>query len=368
MKFLISILFIFISITSTAQFLDTNGNLIIDGRKYLKSKVDTIGRKSGWEIYGTNTLTINQNTFSNWTAGGENSVSFIAKVDYELNYRKKRNLWDNRFIMEYGFLDNKTNGTRKTSDNINITSSYGYLLKKSWYLTSSVNFRSQFAPGYDYGTTPKTKKSNLFSPAYVTLGIGGNYNPSPDLSVSIHPITSRTTVVMDEDLKKKGNYGLREDGDALYFEIGAYIGARYKVKLFENVTYDNNIGLFSNYSNKPLHIDLVYAGVLNMKINNFMNTQLTINIAYDEDQIKATQFKQTLGIGLTYKIDSTKKKEKRRKNKKDIKEVTLDYIVAPYINNHKPIDSRIYNKIFEKDEVNESSIYLKSETILNELL
>ncbi|RLZ12320.1 DUF3078 domain-containing protein [Faecalibacter macacae] len=367
MRFLISILFIFISVFTSAQFLDTNGNLIIDGRKFLKSKVDTTGRKSGWEIYGTNTLTVNQNTFSNWIAGGENSVSFIAKVDYELNYRKKRNLWDNRIIMEYGFLDNKTNGTRKTTDNINITSSYGYLWKKSWYLTSSVNLRSQFAPGYDFGTTPKTKKSNLFAPAYLTVGVGANYNPTADLSLSIHPITSRTTMVLDKDLQKKGNYGLREDGDALYFEIGAYIGARYKFKVFENVTYDNNIGLFSNYSHKPLNIDLVYSGVLNMKINNFMSTQLTLNLAYDEDQIKKTQFKQTLGIGLTYKFDSTKKNEKKKNNRKDIIQPFSVFEKSPLQIIYKPIDMKHFQKVFEKDEVDETSIYLKSETILDEL-
>ncbi|HEY4539167.1 MAG TPA: DUF3078 domain-containing protein [Faecalibacter sp.] len=364
MKFLISILFVFLSICSSAQFLDTNGNLIIDGRKYLKSKVDTTGRKSGWEIYGTNTLTVNQNTLSNWIAGGENSVSFIAKVDYEFNYRKKRNLWDNRFILEYGFLDNKTNGTRKTSDNINITSSYGYLWKKSWYLTASTNLRSQFAPGYDYGTTPKTLKSNLFAPAYLTLGVGANYNPTADFSLSIHPITSRTTIVADEQLRKKGTYGLKEDGDVMYFEIGAYVGARYKFKVFENVTYDNNIGIFSNYSKKPLNVDLVYSGVLNMKINNFMTTQLTINVAYDEDQIKKTQFKQTLGIGLTYKIDSTKKKEKKKK--KEPIEPIKNIEIYPYIQNHKPLDMKSYRKVFEKDEVDESSIYLKSETVLDE--
>jgi len=362
MRFIILILFLFLSTLSTAQFLDTNGNLIIDGRKYLKSKVDTTGRKSGWEIYGANTLTVNQNTFSNWISGGENSVSFIAKVDYEFNYRKKRNLWDNRVIMEYGFLDNKTNGTRKTSDNINITSSYGYLWKKNWYLTGSVNLRSQFAPGYDFGTNPKTLKSNLFSPAYVSIGIGANYHPHANFSVSIHPITSRTTIIADKRLQKKGNYGLTKDNELLYFEIGAYIGARYKFKIMENVTYDNNIGLFSNYGNQPLNIDVVYSGVLNMKINNFMTTQLTLNLAYDEDQIKKTQFKQTFGVGLTYKFDNLNPKKKK---KKELVEPVLHIQKSTYINNHKPITPKEYLKIFDKNEVSSSSTYIKSETIHN---
>ena len=365
MKLIFSIIFLALSFFSSAQFLDTSGNLIIDGRKYLKSKVDTTGRQSGWEIYGANTLTVNQNTFSNWMAGGENSVSLNAKVDYEFNFRKKKHFWDNRFILEYGFLDNKTNGTRKTADNINITTSYGYLIKEKWYLTSTLNIRSQFAQGYDYGPTPKKKLSNSFAPGYITLGIGANYAPNANLSLSFHPITSRTTVVADKDLQKKGNYGLKNDGDVLLFEMGAYLGGRYKVKLFDNVTYDNTIGIFSNYSHKFYNLDIVYAGLLDMKINNFMSTQLTINLIYDEDQVKETQFKQALGIGLTYKIDSKKNKGKRKKRKKEIipyyEKSGISPLVLPKVNLRK----QNYERVFEKNTIDEKSTFIKSESIFN---
>lgn len=363
MRLIFSIIFLVLSLFTSAQFLDTSGNLIIDGRKYLKSKVDTTGRISGWEIYGANTLTVNQNTFSNWMAGGENSVSLNGKLDYEFNFRKKKHFWDNRFIFEYGFLDNKTNGTRKTADNINITTSYGYLLKEKWYLTSSLNIRSQFAAGYNYGTTPQTKLSNLFAPAYVTIGLGANYTPNANFSLSFHPITSRTTVVADKDLRTKGTYGLKNDGDTFLFEVGAYLGGRYKLKLFENVTFDNSFGLFSNYSHKFYNVDIVYAGLLDMKINNFMSTQLTLNLIYDEDQIKQTQFKQALAVGFTYKVDSTKKSEKKKRRKKEI---------LPYFDTSQPspiyiqkptMNRRNYDHVFDKNTIDEKSTYIKSESI-----
>ncbi|WP_291122339.1 DUF3078 domain-containing protein [Empedobacter sp. UBA7620] len=366
MRLIFSIIFLVLSLFSSAQFLDTSGNLIIDGRKYLKSKVDTTGRKSGWEIYGANTLTVNQNTFSNWMAGGENSVSLNAKTDYEFNFRKKKHFWDNRFIFEYGFLDNKTNGTRKTADNLNITTSYGYLIKEKWYLTSSLNIRSQFSTGYNYGTTPKTKLSNLFAPAYVTIGVGANYTPNSNFSVSFQPLTSRTTIVADKDLQKKGTYGLRNDGDTFLFEVGAYLGGRYKVKLFDNVTYDNNIGIFSNYSNKFYNLDIVYAGLLDMKINNFMSTQLTINLIYDEDQVAQTQFKQALGIGLTYKIDSTKKKDKKKRRKKEILPYFDTSGISPVKLPRIKLDKQNYDQVFDKNTIDEKSTYIKSESIFLE--
>jgi hypothetical protein len=70
-----------------------------------------------------------------------------------------------------------------------------------------------------------------------------------------------------------------------------------------------------------------------------------------------------LGIGLTYKIDSTKKKDKK---KKEPIEPIKNIEIFPYIQNHKPIDMKSYRKVFEKDEVDESSIYLKSETVLDD--
>gem|GEM_PF-255664 len=361
MRLILSTFFLILSLFSSAQFLDTSGNLIIDGRKYLKSKIDTTGRATGWQVLGTNTLTVNQNTFSNWLAGGENSVSLNGKVDYEFNFRKKKHFWDNRVIMEYGFIDNKTNGTRKTADNINLTTSYGYLLKENWYLSSSLNFRSQFTAGYDYNVTPYKKLSNLFAPAYVTVGVGVNYTPNSNFSLSFQPLTSRTTIVADKDLQYKGSYGLRNDGDTFLFEIGAYLGGRYKLKLFENVTYDNNIGIFANYSRKVYNLDIVYAGLLDMKINNFMSTQLTLNLIYDDDQIKQIQFKQALGVGLIYKIDNKEKKKKKRKKKEilDYSEVPL----SPLKLHNLELNMDNYKQVFKENSIEENSIYLKSESI-----
>ena len=42
-----------------------------------------------------------------------------------------------------------------------------------------------------------------------------------------------------------------------------------------------------------------------MKVNKFVSAQVSVNLLYDEDQIKKTQIKQTLGIGFNYKFDNT---------------------------------------------------------------
>ena len=132
------------------------------------------------------------------------------------------------------------------------------------------------------------------------------------------------------------------------------------------VNNPTNFGFFSNYSHKFYNVDIVYAGLLDMKINNFMSTQLTINMIYDEDQVKQTQFKQALGIGLTYKIDSTKKTDKKKRRKKEI----LPYFdisgVSPLNIPKFKINKQNYDRVFDKNTIDEKSTYIKSESILLE--
>src|SRR5690606_30471044 len=131
--------------------------------------------------------------------------------------------------------------------------------------------------------------------------------------------------------------------------------------------YDNSIGIFSNYSDKPLNMDIVYAGNFDMKINNFLSTQLSLNLVYYEDQINKAQFKQTLGVGLTYKISNQTPPEQRRKRRRK----KADRIVYPHDIKMENIkfkrtyyDRNKYDSVFIKKTVTESNI--KSETIFNQ--
>ncbi len=283
-----------------------DGNVSTDSRRYLKDqKFD--GRTEGWLITGNNSLLFAQNAFSNWIAGGVNSIALNANVDYEFNLTRGKKIWDNRLILAYGIQSNKGENTKKTNDIIDLNSSYGYKVAPNWYMVAALNFKTQFTDGYDETKTPREKISNFMAPAYLSFGIGMDYKPNDNFQVNLHPFTTRTTFVLDKDLQRKGVYGLKNDGDNTVFEFGAYVGARYKFKIMEGITYDNRIGIFSNYLKQPFNMDIAYWGLLDLKVNKFISAQVTLNLLYDEDQIKKTQIKQTLGIGLSYKFDNKPK-------------------------------------------------------------
>lgn len=159
------------------------------------------------------------------------------------------------------------------------------------------------------------------APGYLSFGLGVDYKPNENLQVNFHPLTSRFVFVRDKELQHKGNFGLKNDGDSFVYELGAFAGARYKVKLMKNITYDNQLGIYSNYLGRVMNMDIAYQGVLDLKVNSFISAQASLNLFYDEDQIKKTQLKQTLGVGLSFNFNNTEKLKTRPENLPSLEEL-----------------------------------------------
>ncbi len=268
-----------------------------------------------WSVVGQNTLMLNQSAFSNWVAGGANNVGWQAGVNYNLTYEKDKDLWENIIILGYGMNNTQGVGNRKTQDVINLSTNYGHKISGNWYASIGAGLISQFAPGYADGNNPDAEKiSNFMSPGYVNLGAGFTYKPSDNFTMTLRPANARFTFVTDKDLQWAGNYGLKNDGDSMLFQFGFLATAQYKVKLMENITLQNNASVFSNYLDHPGRLVLAYGGILNLKVNKYISTNVTLDLLYDHNQIKKTQLKQTLGIGLAYNIDNGRKRSEDKRN------------------------------------------------------
>lgn len=275
----------------------------------LANKLDTTKKQEGWTIRGTNTMLLNQAAFSNWVAGGINSIALTARADYEFNLKKGKNLWENRILGGYGLRSEENNKPTKVEDILDVTSKYGYQIgNSSWYSAAALNLRTQFAKGYDYSKPTQGYISNLLSPGYITLGLGVDYIPNDNFTLSIHPLTSRFTIIADKAVFDPDGDGVLTEAygaqptESLVYQLGAYVGGRYKVKLMENILLDNRFGIFTNYLEKPQNLVLSYSAILDMKVNKFISTQITADLFYDDNQIGKLQLKETLGVGLTYKF------------------------------------------------------------------
>lgn len=268
-----------------------------------------------WSITGINTLTLNQAAFSNWVGGGANNIGWIAGTNYNMTYEKDKDLWENIVILSYGQNNTKGLGNRKTQDIINLSTNYGRKISNNWYASAGAGLLTQFAAGYEDGNNPQAAKiSNFMAPGYLNLGAGFTYRPNDNFTMTLRPANARWTFVLDKDLQVAGNYGLKNNGDSSLFQFGFLGTAVYKVKLMENITLINSASVFSNYLDHPERLVLSYGGILNMKINKYVSSIITLDLMYDHNQIQKTQLKQTLGVGFAYNINKGAKRSDNKHN------------------------------------------------------
>jgi hypothetical protein len=275
---------------------------------------DTQPQDTIWRVNGDFGLMFNQVALSNWAAGGENSLAWGATFGLDANYLKGNWKWDNLLRLGYGLSKQGDNPFNKTDDRILINTNLGYAINDPWFLTFTANFRTQFTEGFN-SPDDSLRSSTFMAPGYLVYGLGLEYKPNEDFTVSILPISSKTVFVMDDVLAAQGAYGV-DSASNINAEFGAYITLAYKKEIVKNVTLGTLYTMFGNYENLASW-DINWDLIIDFKINSFLEANITTNLIYDEDiaipvdrtndGIKEgfgprVQFRQALGIGLTAKF------------------------------------------------------------------
>ncbi|WP_099370147.1 DUF3078 domain-containing protein [Sphingobacterium sp. 1.A.5] len=262
-----------------------------------------------WTIKGENTFLINQSSFSNWAAGGVNSMAGNLMFNYDFNYKKDKWSWDNKVLAAYGQTFQKETDWRKNDDRFAINSLLGYQAAEKWLYTFFMNFNTQFANGYDYdGTERGDKISAPFAPAYLSFGPGIAYKESDNFKINFSPASARFIMVGAESLRE--NFDVDPDKFSRN-EFGAALDVYYKVGLMENINFENILKLYSNYLQDPQNVDVDYLANLNLQVNKFITVNASVQLLYDDNVtlIKSDgregpglQVRQILGAGVTYKF------------------------------------------------------------------
>lgn len=280
-----------------------------------------------WKIGGIISVNGQQVSLTNWSAGGNNSISVAGLINVFAKYKKGKVTWDNNLELGYGVI-NQGDSKKwwKNDDKIQFSSKFGRELKKHWYATALADFRTQFANGYNY-PNDSVYISKFMAPGYALAAIGFDYKPNDKFSAFIAPVTGKFTFVNDDTLAKYGAFGvqkeIRDPNTSLVTqkylphreEFGAYLKMQYQTKVMENITFQTVLELFSNYMNNPENVDVNWSTLTTFKVNKFISATLATQLIYDDDvnvlrnagDQKGTvgpdvQFKQVLGLGFTYKF------------------------------------------------------------------
>lgn len=292
-----------------------------------------------WKKGGFGALNFNSLGLTNWAAGGVSSNSISALGNIHRNYKKDKVEWVNNLDLAYGLIQNRGQDIRKNEDRIDLLSKGNYGITEKLSYSALVNFRSQFAPGFDFtdetiADADRQEISRFLAPAYITTSLGFNYNFTDYLSVFLSPATGKFTVVSDDTIAAQNIYipaTLNAEGKQFYndnyrAEFGALMNARFDKDLTKKINLVSTLNLFNNFTDvntaNRVNIDINWETMLNMKLTDYIGISLSATVIHDNDIAvplfegsnpildgegnpatgPRTQFKRLLGVGFSYKF------------------------------------------------------------------
>ncbi|MEM6844340.1 MAG: DUF3078 domain-containing protein [Bacteroidota bacterium] len=275
---------------------------------------DTLGADTVWLKTMNFGLNFNQAAFSdNWTGGAVNSVAFSGFFNYLGNYKRGAWSWNNTIDLLFGVVNNQGQGVRKTQDRIFLDSKVGYDISKEWNGYGSLNFLTQFGPGFRYVDLPTggedaLRISDFLAPAFFTFSLGFEYVPIKNFSLRLSPFSPRITIVNDttlfNNLESSTNgvaYGVESRaGETVRYEWLAFqLLANWNKNITENINVQARYLTYANYENLSLdQIDHRLDVTVAAKLTQYINVNFSAIALYDFDQIDELQFSQLIGIGI----------------------------------------------------------------------
>ncbi|WP_196891225.1 DUF3078 domain-containing protein [Aureivirga marina] len=255
----------------------------------------TLKTTKAWQNSGSFKFIINQSSYSNWVAGGDNNIGGNVSLNYNFNYMHGSWSWNTRVMTAYGLSKTAEQAVKKTDDKIEINSVLGYVAGGKWSYSFFANIKSQYSPGYkDYNADPREEISNFLSPGYFYFGPGMLWKENDNLYLNLSPLTSRVTVVNPE---QSGNFGV-EEGRTTNYEFGFNAMFYYKIELIQNVYFENIFTLYADYLREFNNMLLDYQLNITMKVNKYLSTNLNIEIVSDSNASSRIQSKEIFGLGL----------------------------------------------------------------------
>jgi hypothetical protein len=285
---------------------------------------DTAQKPKYWTVKGMTGFNVAQTSLTNWSAGGENSVSGNVVGNLNILYLKESSYWESNVQTEYGLMWTPSKKFNKTVDKFFVASKYGYKMGKDekdnvWLYTVSVDFQTQYDKGYK-NVGDVNYISEWMAPAYFNASLGIDYHYKTIFSAYLSPLTSRTTFVLDTFLSNHGAFGVSA-GEKILAQMGISAKASVNYTVCKNVTVQSTLSLFTPY---PMNKEVDRFGnfvvdwdvLFLLKVNSFLSATINTNLKYD-DKIKTTdangnisgpkvQFKEMITVGIVYSFDSTK--------------------------------------------------------------
>lgn len=254
--------------------------------------------ESNWSISGVAGINISQVAFSNWTQGGENSLSYTLFGNFGLNYAKEAWKLTNSLKLSFG-RTKLGKGDFRTNDNeLYMESVLSYNV--GWIVDpfASNIIKTVITDGFDYGSIPFIQNAAFFDPGYVTQAFGFTYNSNVNFK-------SRLGLAFQEvfvsEFSKYTDDPTTSEIETFKFETGIESVTEVKFTIADNLLYQSYLRLFGRFEDIKVW-DVRWDNTITAKINSFLNVNLNVLVIYEKIQSPKTQLKEALQIGFTYNL------------------------------------------------------------------
>ncbi len=272
-------------------------SLIILFSNVLPAQSDT-SKASKWMPTAVIGLNISQLALSNWTQGGDNSITWTLVGRSGLNYTGEYWSSSNNLKIAFGRTklgseDFRTNDNELYFENV-ISRKIGWAVDP--YFSNTV--RTALTTGYKYTKDTRVAIAGFFDPGYVTQSLGFTYDRIPGFKTRLGFAVQE---VFTNKFRQYSDDTATARLEAFKIETGLESVTSAEYEIFENISAKSSLRLFSRYESLDVW-DIRWDNAIVAKVNNFLNVNFTFLLVYEKAQSLTAQMKQALQLGFVYTI------------------------------------------------------------------
>lgn len=260
-----------------------------------EEKKDTL-----WTPKGVAGVNLSQVAFSNWSQGGQNSLSFTLFSLFNLDYIGDPWKWKNSLKFAFGRTKLGDEGYRTNDNEIFYESTLIYHVGWAVSPYAGVTARTSVTKGYNYDLDSAVQIVSIFDPLYLTEAVGFVYDRIPNFSSRLG-IGLKQTIADEFAVLYSDDIDTPDEIEKFRNETGIESVTEYTWLFMEDMTFYTNLRLFGGFEDLGVW-DVRWENLITAKVNEYVNVNFNVVLIYDEDESVKRQLKEALQLGLSYTL------------------------------------------------------------------
>ena len=248
-------------------------------------------------------ISFSQVGFQRWHDGGISSFALGTGIRTQAEKKIGENHQEHDVRLAFGVVKQEGLRLRKSEDLIHLQSAFtfhGVPVLGRLRPAVTLDLRSQFADGFEYNKEDADlaaeRISGFLSPATLTQSLGLDYAANHWLNLRLG-IAAKETIVIHRSLRSRYNLSREK---ALRWQMGISGLFIFEHTIFPNVDIKSTLTLFLAF-HQPSP-DTIWETLLSMKVNSWLQVNMEYTALYDRDLSPYLQRKQSLSVGISFKL------------------------------------------------------------------